>query len=71
MREAAQALPGYNASLGDMGNRIDSIQSQSDVIKGILSDGKKQAAAQTLLNAEPGRGPASSPRIPASSATRN
>lgn len=54
VREAAQALPGYNASLGDMGNRINSIQSQADVIKGILSNGKKQAAAQLLLNAEPG-----------------
>ena len=54
VREAAQALPGYNASLGDMSNRVAGIQAQSDVIKGILSDGKKQIAAQTLLNADPG-----------------
>ena len=54
VREAAQALPGYNASLGDMGKRIASIQAQAPVIQGILSDGKKQVAAQMLINAEPG-----------------
>ena len=54
VREAAQALPGYNASLGDMANRVTSIQAQAPVIKGILSDGKKQLAAQTLLAADPG-----------------
>jgi hypothetical protein len=54
VREAAQALPGYNASLGDMGTRVASIQAQGDVIKGIIGDPKKQIAAQTLLAAEPG-----------------
>jgi hypothetical protein len=54
VREARGALPGYNASLGDMNARIGRIQGQSDVISGILSDGKKQAAAQTLLSADPG-----------------
>jgi hypothetical protein len=54
VREAAQALPQYNASLGDMGNRINAIQGQGAVLKGILSDGKKQAVAQTLLAADPG-----------------
>jgi hypothetical protein len=54
VREARGALPGYNASLGDMGARIGRIQTQSDVINGILSDGRKQAAAQTLLSADPG-----------------
>ena len=54
VREAAQALPGYNASLGDMSNRITSIQAQAPIIKGILSAGQKQAVAQTLLAADPG-----------------
>ena len=54
VREAAQALPGYNTSLGDMSNRLSSIQAQAPIIQGILSDGKKQAAAQTLLAADPG-----------------
>ena len=54
VREAAQALPQYNASLGDMSNRIDKIQGEGDVINGILSSTAKQAAAQTILNAEPG-----------------
>jgi hypothetical protein len=53
VREAAQALPGYNTSLGDMSNRLAGVQAQSDVIKGIIGDPKKQIAAQTLLNAEP------------------
>jgi hypothetical protein len=54
VREAAQALPGYNVSLGDMSKRIADVQAQAPVIKGILGDPKKQIAAQTLLAAEPG-----------------
>ena len=57
VRDARSALRyGYTrrASLGDMSARIGRIQGQSDVISGILSDGTKQAAAQTLLSADPG-----------------